>query len=204
MTARRRYAENTTVSVENSQAELTRLLRRHGAHQIVSATDDKRGAALVAFAIEGRQVRLEIEVPTAELFAAEANARSVAEQPRGWRSMAPAKRREWAKRQAQQAERQRWRALVLVTKAKLELVADGLSTIQREFLADLVLPDGSTVGKARIEANLMRNMRRRRDSHLRRWREVQFARAIQQACETRQPVETELPSSGVRVVVEAH
>ena len=37
---------------------------------------------------------------------------------------------------------------MLVTKAKLELVAEGLSTIQREFLADPVLPDGSTVGRA--------------------------------------------------------
>jgi hypothetical protein len=57
--------------------------------------------------------------------------------------------------------------------------------------------------KARVEANLRRNARRRLDSHLRCWREVQFARAIQQACETRQPVETDLPSSGARVVVEA-
>lgn len=58
--------------------------------------------------------------------------------------------------------------------------------------------------KARVEANLMRDVRRRRNSHLRCWREVQFAQAIREACETRQPVETELPSSGARVTVEAH
>jgi len=145
---RKRYAENTQVPVENSEAELKRLLRRAGAHQIMTATDDKRGVALVAFAIEERQVRFEIEVPTAGSLVIEANSKPAAEQPRGWGRMAPGQRKEWGKKQAEQAERQRWRAMVLVTKAKLELVAEGLSTIQREFLADIVLPDGSTIGKA--------------------------------------------------------
>jgi hypothetical protein len=45
-----------------------------------------------------------------------------------------------------QRQRQRWRALVLVVKAKLEAVESGISTFEREFLADLMLPDGSTVG----------------------------------------------------------
>lgn len=41
-----------------------------------------------------------------------------------------------------------WRRLVLVVKAKLDLVADGGSTIEREFLADILLPDGRTVHQA--------------------------------------------------------
>lgn len=39
----------------------------------------------------------------------------------------------------------RWRALLLVTKAKFEAVASGISTVEREFLADLVLPNGRVV-----------------------------------------------------------
>jgi hypothetical protein len=35
-----------------------------------------------------------------------------------------------------------------VTKAKLELVAEGLSSIEREFLADVLLPDGRRLGDA--------------------------------------------------------
>ena len=43
--------------------------------------------------------------------------------------------------------RRRWRALVLILKAKLELIASGDSTVEREFLADLVLPGGDTLGE---------------------------------------------------------
>lgn len=46
---------------------------------------------------------------------------------------------------AEQKARQAWRRTILIVKAKLELVADGASTIEREFLADILLPDGTTV-----------------------------------------------------------
>lgn len=41
--------------------------------------------------------------------------------------------------------RRRWRALLLILKAKLEISASGDSTIEKEFLADAVLPSGQTV-----------------------------------------------------------
>ena len=44
-----------------------------------------------------------------------------------------------------QEERQRWRALVLVVKAKLEAVESGITTFEDEFLAHVVLPDNRTV-----------------------------------------------------------
>ena len=47
----------------------------------------------------------------------------------------------------EQASRQRWRALALVIKAKLEAVAAGITTVEDEFLSHTVLPDGSTVGQ---------------------------------------------------------
>lgn len=47
----------------------------------------------------------------------------------------------------EQAVRQRWRALALVVKAKLEAVEAGISTVEREFLADITLPGGTTVGE---------------------------------------------------------
>lgn len=56
--------------------------------------------------------------------------------------------RRGGKRNAEQLERERWRALLLVVKAKLELVAAGMTTIEREFLAQVVLPDGSILGDA--------------------------------------------------------
>lgn len=50
--------------------------------------------------------------------------------------------------QKPQDARRKWRQMLLITKAKLELVADGGSTIEREFLADVMLPNGATVGEA--------------------------------------------------------
>ena len=41
-----------------------------------------------------------------------------------------------------------WRRLLLVTKAKLEYIADGASTTEREFFSDILLPDGQTVHQA--------------------------------------------------------
>jgi hypothetical protein len=46
-----------------------------------------------------------------------------------------------------QQERQRWRALLLVVKAKLEAVGSGITTFEDEFLAHVVLPDNQTVGE---------------------------------------------------------
>jgi hypothetical protein len=43
--------------------------------------------------------------------------------------------------------RRRWRALVLVIKAKLEAVADGIAVFDNEFMAHIVTPDGTTLGE---------------------------------------------------------
>jgi hypothetical protein len=47
----------------------------------------------------------------------------------------------------EQAVRQRWRALALVIKAKLEAVEAGITVFEEEFLAHIVLPNGGTVGQ---------------------------------------------------------
>ena len=44
-----------------------------------------------------------------------------------------------------QEERVAWRLVVLLIKAKLEAVREGATTIEREFLADMITPDGRTV-----------------------------------------------------------
>jgi hypothetical protein len=43
--------------------------------------------------------------------------------------------------------RQRWRALLLVIKAKLEAVESGIACFEEEFLAHIVLPNGQQVGQ---------------------------------------------------------
>ena len=44
-----------------------------------------------------------------------------------------------------QVERQKWRALLLVIKAKLESVDAKIATFEEAFATDIVMPDGRTV-----------------------------------------------------------
>jgi hypothetical protein len=43
--------------------------------------------------------------------------------------------------------RQRWRALLLAIKAKLEVAASGIESLEEAFMAQIVLPDGRTMGE---------------------------------------------------------
>lgn len=51
-------------------------------------------------------------------------------------------------RNVAQIEREQWRTLVLLLKGKLEVIASGMVTFDQEFLAYMVLFDGTTVGEA--------------------------------------------------------
>jgi len=125
------YAATTNVSVENSRAEIERTLRRYKADAFAYATEPAK--AMIGFRIGGRQVRFMLQMP-------DPNSREFTQHSRGRREPAAAEKL-W-----EQACRQKWRALALVIKAKLEAVSAGITTIEDEFLAHTVLPDGSTVG----------------------------------------------------------
>lgn len=133
-----RYASGTNVSVDKSRSELDRLLSRYGAAQRVMGADDMNGEAFVGFSIHDRTVRLRIPLPKMADFATKYDGRS-----RGRRKVS----QEIQIKLHEQACRERWRVFVLLVKAKLEAVHLGLSTIEREFLADIYLPDGRTVGQ---------------------------------------------------------
>lgn len=50
-----------------------------------------------------------------------------------------------------QQARQRWRALLLVIKAKLESVEIGIETLEEAFYANIVMPNGQTIYEATRE-----------------------------------------------------
>lgn len=114
-----RYGERTDVTPARSRAELERIVARYGVAEYGVVTAPTH--AVVAFAFEERRVRIRLDLPerTPRITAA----------------------------QYEQALRQRWRALVLVVKAKLEAVESGIETVDQAFLPYIVLPDGSTVGE---------------------------------------------------------
>ena len=137
---RKRFAEGTDVPSSKSKTELDLLLERHGAEQ--RGIFEEAGRGVVIFKLQNRHLRLTIALPKAEEFPVAGS------EPRGWYGWDVKRRQVWAKAQTEQGTREAWRRLLLVTKAKLELVADSAGNIESEFLANVVLPDGRTVHEA--------------------------------------------------------
>lgn len=129
-----RYAADTTVSADRSRAEIEGTLQRYGADGFMYGWDGDR--AMIRFRMSGRFVRFVVDLP-------DRNARRFTHTPeRGTPRSAEAAHKAW-----EQACRQRWRALALVVKAKLEAVDAGISEFEDEFLAYVELPDGTTAGE---------------------------------------------------------
>jgi hypothetical protein len=133
-----RYATDTNVAIDKSRAEIERMIIRYGATAtaFMTAVDH----AIVCFEANNRRVMFKLPLPrrdSTEFTYARINQH--AGKPRTLSGATTA----W-----EQACRQRWRALALVIKAKLEAVESGITTFEDEFLAHIVLPDGETVGDA--------------------------------------------------------
>lgn len=128
------YAEKTSVSVAKTKADIEEMVQRYGADQFVSGY--KEDTAVIGFSMDGRQIRFILPLPDKQ-------AREYWYTPgRGQKRSREAASTAW-----EQACRSRWRALYLIVKAKLEAVDAGISTVEREFLYDIVLPDGRTAGE---------------------------------------------------------
>jgi hypothetical protein len=129
-----RYAQDTKTSVDQSRREIEGLLQRYGAAGFGYGWDRReekngdvsglREYATIAFRFGTRHIQLHIPMP-------------VESELGGKRSM-------------KLAQRERWRAVVLVVRAKLEAVRSGISTLDEEFLANVVTKDGRTVGQILI------------------------------------------------------
>lgn len=143
------FAENTSVPVDRSKAELDGLLSKAGASQRMMGADDDIGEAWVIFSLAKRQVRMKVPLPKRAAFPSGRWA-DVGKPGPEWKGD---RKPEQAHKLWEQACRVRWRAMVLLTKAKLEAIAMGQTTVEREFLADLYLADGRTVHQA-IAADL--------------------------------------------------
>lgn len=132
-----RYAENTSVPADRSRVEVEKTLMRYGASGFgyswekrevarnpIPATGPRteiRMFAMVGFKFKNRSIRLDLPMPTEREVGTAAK--------------------------AEKATRQRWRALLLVIKAKLEAVDSGISTLEHEFLANIVTESGRTIGE---------------------------------------------------------
>lgn len=121
-----RYAAKTSVPSEKSRQEIERTLSRYGASKFMYGWD--KGSAVIAFYAHERYIRFKLPLP-------DRDDRDFTHHSRGRRNPASSEGL-W-----EQATRQRWRALALVVKAKLEAVESGISEFEDEFLAYIVMPD---------------------------------------------------------------
>ena len=128
------YAAKTDVTSQTSRAEIERTLARYGAAGFMYGWDNQRGA--VGFQVNGRQVRFVVPLPDRQ-------AREFTHTPARGQQRSQSQ----AEKAYEQAVRQRWRALALAVKAKLEVIETGIATFDEEFAAYIVLPNGRTVGE---------------------------------------------------------
>lgn len=110
--------------------ELDTLVRRHGATAIAWGWQEDLGLNEFRFQLKGHIVKLAVREPAKEEYARDGQGHK--RSPKNLESALDKERR------------RRWRVLVIVVKAKLELIEGGDSTVEREFLADLLLPDMTT------------------------------------------------------------
>lgn len=125
------YAAQTQVSSDRSRAEIERTLTKYGATKFMYGWDGDR--ALIGFVASGRQVRFLLPLP-------DRNSGEFTRTAQGRPRTATS-----ADQAYEQSVRQRWRALALVIKAKLEAVETGIVTFEDEFAMFIVLPDGTSV-----------------------------------------------------------
>ena len=118
------YAIKTSVPVDRSQNEIRKILSNYGASSF--AYGEQGSLSVILFEMQRRRVKFSLPMPVI---------------PEKGASQASVKAYE-------QLCRSRWRCLVLAIKAKLECVESGITTLEQEFLAHIVLPSGETVGDA--------------------------------------------------------
>lgn len=130
------YAESTSVPVDRSRLEVERILKKAGGSQFGYWDDDEHRISVIVCQLESYQLKFRVLQPDPHDF------RDNGKTGRSKRTRTPKQ----AEQAAEQELKRRWRALALIIKAKLEVIESGQSSIVREFMADLMLPSGETVG----------------------------------------------------------
>lgn len=129
-----KYAEQTTVSSERSRAEIETVLGRYGATSFAYMWQGLM--AVIYFEYNGKRIKFMLALPdrNADEFRLTPERRTV-------------RSKDAQDKAYEQAVRQKWRALALVIKAKLEAVESGISVFEEEFMANILLPTGKTAAE---------------------------------------------------------
>lgn len=136
-----KFAATTSVSVEKSRGEIESTLSRYGATHFAYATEP--GRAVIMFVCRDRKIRFVVKLP--DLLSREFTHTPA----KGLRRSGPEQHAAW-----EQACRQKWRALLLSIKAKLEAVDAGIAEFEEEFLSYVVDPATNTTVYESIRENI--------------------------------------------------
>jgi hypothetical protein len=128
-----KFAATTQVTSSKSRAEIEATLVRYGATGFMYGWQNNN--AVISFEAQKRFIRFILPLP-------DKASKDLAIDGRGNRRPPEAFEKVY-----EQAVRQRWRALALAIKAKLECVASGITSFEDEFLSHIVTPNGATVGE---------------------------------------------------------
>lgn len=133
------FAAETAVDVDRSRAAIERMLTDYQCRKFSSGIDRVAGRAALQFELEHRLLRFEVQWPLSIDALSEA-----------WRKRWSGTRSRDIPKFLAQVERQRWRAMHLVIKAKLEAVSSGVATFDEEFMPYIVLPNNQTVAQTMV------------------------------------------------------
>lgn len=156
MARRREFAEDTSVPVHRSKAQIEALLTQHGAEGFQTgwqgATKDDPGWDVIGFLWKGKQIRFRIDRPKPQWM--EPHPDDPTKKVTKTAPWAMARRSNWRVATGNelvaaidQKNRQRWRLLYLVVKAKLEAVQAGVVVFEEEFMSFIVTASGQTIGE---------------------------------------------------------
>lgn len=135
------FSKGSKVSADQTLGEIRRLLRQFGAGPVVFGDSDDRIS--VGFEMETRSIRFVVPLPEpgGEVLLRIANSNRTRTRPQ-------------TDAEYQQIIRSRWRALLLVIKAKLESVHSEIETFDEAFMAEIVMqsddpryPNGVTMAE---------------------------------------------------------
>ncbi len=135
------YAKDTAVPVERSKAEIETTLIRYGASKFISGWSGSQ--AMIGFEMQEKQIRFVLPLPDPQ-------SAEFTHYKQGYRLKCRSETE--ARKKWEQACRQRWRAMNLCIKAKLEAVECGITSFEEEFLPHFVVPGsgGKTFGEIAI------------------------------------------------------
>lgn len=128
------FAKTTEVSPEKTMQEIISTLKRYEATGFI--VGEQEGQIAVAFNMCGRRVQFLVPLPDRE------DERFKSKVYNRYHNKG-----DFLQKDFDQAIRQRWRALLLVIKAKLESYDAGIEDFQDAFMAQLLLPDGTSMGR---------------------------------------------------------